>query len=127
MADYAVWGEAVALGLGWGAETFLSTYNENRKAAVEVMLDASPVADSLLQLARSESGLTVPAAELYERLTRLAGKRVAASAGWPKTAALCAQELRRLEPQLRLHGLFMVFERWYQGRFDTVEMRKGAE
>ena len=62
MADYAVWGEAVARGLGWGTETFVRTYKENRREAAEVMLEDSPVADALLQLARSEPGLTTPAA-----------------------------------------------------------------
>ena len=111
MADYAVWGEAVARGLGWGTETFVTTYNENRKEAAEVMLEDSPVADALLQLARSEPGLTTPASELHARLTRNAGKRIAASAGWPKTPIMFARELRRIAPQLRLQGLCITFER----------------
>jgi hypothetical protein len=123
MADYAVWGEAVARGLGWGTRTFVSTYNENRKLASEVMLEDSPVADALLQLARSGPGLTVSATELHDRLTRLAGKRIAASASWPRTTVLMARELRRLEPQLRLHGLSITFDRRNQGMFITAEMR----
>ncbi len=35
MADYAEWGEATSRGLGWGADTFLSTYNDNRKEATD--------------------------------------------------------------------------------------------
>ena len=35
MADYAEWGEATGRGLGWGAGTFLSNYNDNRKEATE--------------------------------------------------------------------------------------------
>ena len=52
MADFAEWGEATSRGLGWGTETFLSTYNDNRKEATEMLLDDSPVATVLLALAR---------------------------------------------------------------------------
>ena len=31
MADYAEWGEATSRGLGWATDSFLSTYNDNRK------------------------------------------------------------------------------------------------
>ena len=120
MADYAVWGEAVARGLGWGTETFVTTYNENRKEAAEVMLEDSPVADALLQLARSEPSLTTPVSELHARLTRNAGKRIAASAGWPKTPIMFARELRRIAPQLRLQGLCITFERRYDGQYISL-------
>jgi hypothetical protein len=120
MADYAVWGEAVARGLGWGTETFARTYDDNRKEAAQVMLEDSPLAEALLQLARSEPGLTMPASELHAMLTRNAGKRIAASAGWPKTPSMFANELRRLAPQLQLQGMCIAFERRKDGRYISV-------
>jgi hypothetical protein len=120
MADYAVWGEAVARGLGWGTETFARTYKENRREAAEVMLEDSPLAEALLQLARSEPSLTTPVSELHTRLTRNAGKRIAASAGWPKTPIMFARELRRIAPQLRLQGLCIAFERRYGGQYISL-------
>jgi hypothetical protein len=117
MADYAVWGEAVARGLGWGTETFARTYDDNRKEAAQVMLEDSPVADALLQLARSEPGLTTPVSELHARLTRNAGKRSAASACWPETAAMLARKLRKIAPQLHLQGLSLTFEPRYGGNY----------
>ena len=81
------------------------------------MLEDSPLAEALLQLARSEPGLTMPASELHARLTRNAGKRMAASAGWPKTAAMLARELRKLAPQLRLQGLTITFEPRHGGNY----------
>jgi hypothetical protein len=53
-------------------------------------------------------------------LTRVVGKKVAASARWPKTVPMFAYELRRLAPQLRLHGLFITFEPRHEGRFITM-------
>ena len=52
MADYAVWGEAVARGQRWKAGTFIATYNENRKEATEETLQESPLAEILLKTAR---------------------------------------------------------------------------
>jgi hypothetical protein len=127
MADCTEWGEAVSRGLGWGANTFVPTYDENRKQASEVMLEGSPLAEVLLQLSLSEPGLTMPAMELYEHLARVASKRIAGWAAWPKTAALFAQELRHLALQLLLQGLSMTFERRKNRRFVTLEMRTGAE
>jgi hypothetical protein len=117
MADYAVWGEAVARGLGWGTETFARTYKENRREAAEVMLEDSPLAEALLQVARSEPGLVTPVSKLHARLTRNSGTRIAASAGWPKTAAMLARELRKIAPQLRLQGLSITFEPRYDGHY----------
>jgi hypothetical protein len=48
------------------------------------------------------------------------GKQVAASAGWPKSVSTFGNELRRLAPQLRLHGLFIDFERRHDGRIVTL-------
>ena len=43
------------------------------------------MADILLQATGSEPSLATPVSELHARLTHIAGKRIAASAGWPKT------------------------------------------
>ncbi len=51
MADYAEWGEAAGRGLGWGPETFLSTYNDNRKEASATLLEDSAVAAIDLEFA----------------------------------------------------------------------------
>ena len=126
MADYAVWGEAVARGLGWGAGTFLATYQENRKEAAGVMLEESPVADALLQLARSEPGLVTPVSELHAKLTRIADKRIVAAAGWPKTAILLAREVRRIALQLRLQGFCVTFERRKEGQYITLGWEPGS-
>jgi hypothetical protein len=84
------------------------------------MLEESPVADALLQLARSEPGLTTPTSELHARLARNAGKRTAASADWPKTPSMFAHELRRIAPQLRLQGLSIAFERRNDGHYISL-------
>jgi hypothetical protein len=64
--------------------------------------------------------LTTLVSEVHARLTRNAGKRLAASPGWPKTPSMFANELRRLAPQLQLQGMCVAFERRKDGRYISV-------
>jgi hypothetical protein len=121
MADYAMWGEAVGRGLGWAHESFLSTYTDNRKEATMTDLVNSPLGNVLLQVVGTVRELAGTPAQLHAKLTEIVGKKVAASADWPKTAENFGRELRRLAPQLRLHGIGVNFERRPEGRIVTVQ------
>ena len=111
MADYAEWGEATSRGLGWGAGTFVSTYDDNRKEATEVMLEDSPLAAILLTYARGES--TGPARHWssFKRCRRRWAKRPLPAPAGPRRSTAFGTELRRIAPQLRLHGLSINCER----------------
>ncbi len=78
MADYAEWGEATSRGLGWGALTFMSTYNDNRLEATAMVLEGSPVATVLLALARKGFNWSGTPLALYHTPTKMAGKRAGA-------------------------------------------------
>ena len=78
MADYAEWGEAVGRGLGWGSEAFLATYNDNRKAATEAILEDSSVATLLLALGRDGNHWSGTTQKLYETITQSARHAVGA-------------------------------------------------
>jgi hypothetical protein len=121
MADFALWGEAVGRGLGWGAGTFLAHYSDNRKEASLTDLLDSPLGNALLEVARVTPGLSGTAAQLHARLTEIVGKKVASSADWPKTSEKFGNALRQLAPQLRLHGLGVSFERRNDGRIITLK------
>ena len=86
MADYAIWGEAVGRGLGWEPGMFLSTYTGNRKEATLTDLLDSPLGHALLQVAHMIKEVSGTPAELHAKLTEIVGKKVAASADWPKTS-----------------------------------------
>jgi hypothetical protein len=122
MADYARWGEAVSRGLGWSPEVFLTTYLRNRRHASAPALEDSIVGSAMLQFASSLNGWSSQMSSLYHRLTQLVEQRAAydvkydspamarkklaaATARWPKQPCQFALELRRITPQLRLHGL----------------------
>jgi len=120
MADYAKWGEAVGRGLGWEPGTFISAYNRNLKDATVTALLDSPLGNALLRVARRTPGLSGPPSTLHAELTELVGKKVARSAGWPKTIEKFGNELRRLAPQLRLHGVNVHYARRHGGRIITL-------
>ena len=107
MADYAEWGEATSRGLGWGAKTFLTIDNDNRKEATEKVLDDSPLASVLLTAARQGMNWSGTPLELFRTVSKIAD--IAARTGWPKTIHPFGNELRRIAPQLRLHGLSITF------------------
>ena len=120
MADFAEWGEATGRGLGWGAGTFVATYNDNRKEATEPLLEDSPVAAVLLAVAASESNMVGHARwNSIEAAVKGAGKRLGPR--WPKTIRAFGTELRKIAPQLRLNGLSVRFERKGGKRIVTLK------
>jgi hypothetical protein len=77
------------------------------------------------QVAHLFTGVSFTPAKLHAALTEIAGKKVAASTGWPKTTATFSNELRRLAPQLRMHGMSVSFERRHEGRVITLKSERG--
>ncbi len=118
MADFAHWGEAVGRALGWPEEEFLKSYLRNRRAATIASIEDSLVGSMLLSTSSSWSG---PVVQLQMLLTEAAGKKVASSAGWPKSTALFARELHKVAPQLRTHGISITFSRHNTGRLVTIK------
>ena len=119
MADFAEWGEAIGRSLGWGADTFVSTYKDNRKEATHVLLEDSPVATVMLALARGGINWSGKPQELYQGVVKIVGDRLGPS--WPKTISMFGSELRRIAPQLRLHGLSISFDRKGKDRVVTLK------
>ena len=120
MADYAEWGEATGRGLGWGTGVFASTYKSNRKEATEQVLEDSTVANVVLALARREVDWSGKPQELYQAAMKHASKEIGPR--WPKTISSFGSELRRIAPQLRLHGLSISFERRDGARIISLKM-----
>ncbi len=126
MADFARFGEAVGRGLGWPAETFLSAYQENRKEATGSVIEDSALGRALLRCIASNRGYlnwTGSPTKFLEEITAGLEKKVAASAGWPKTVKMLGCEMRRLAPQLREHGVFVTFGKNRKSRLISITTR----
>jgi hypothetical protein len=121
MADFAIWGEAVARALGFGSEQFLSTYNDNRKEAARTKLEESPLGSVMLAIAAGGGTFSGSPSDFYASLTRGIGPKGSALARWPKTISQFSSELRRIAPQLLVHGLSVEFSRNSDRRVVTVK------
>ena len=120
MADFAVFAEAVGRALGWPADSVLSDYNDNRRDAALTYLEDSPLTDILLELAPHKLDWVRTASDLLAELTAWAGKRVTASPRWPKSPLALSRELRRIAPQMRMHGVSITFLRTPEKRFIEI-------
>ncbi len=120
MADFASFGEAVGLTLGWPAGTLLADYNANRREASAAQLEDSLVAEVLLRNAHSFYHWTGTSAELLALLARGVSKKDASSSRWPKAPGWFTNELRRIAPQLRMQGISVTFERSREQRLIVI-------
>jgi hypothetical protein len=122
MADFARFGEAVGRGLGWHAGTFIKAYEENRHETVAAALEDSPLAIELLDIARwnMEASWTKSPADMLLFIESGVGRKTRGSKNWPKTPAQLGNELRRLAPHLRAHGISFTFGRTHNGREITL-------
>ncbi len=129
MADFARFGEAVGRGLGWGEETFFSVYGENRREAAKASLEESPLAEILLESASfgGRREWTRSSSDLLADLSQSASRAVRASARWPKTPRALSNELRRIAPQLRMHGVSVTFSRTRESRLITINANASTD
>jgi len=83
-------------------------------------LEDSPLTDILLELAPHKLDWVRTASDLLAELTTWAGKRVTALPGWPKTPRLLSVALRRIAPQMRMHGVSIMFLKTREKRFIEI-------
>ena len=107
MADFGIWVEAAAPALGWEEGAFLGVYNDQREAAVDVEIEASPVAIALLAyLDEHEKIEPVSATTLLPCLVPYHthnGTRRQEKA-WPESPRSLGRELARIAPAMRQRG-----------------------
>jgi hypothetical protein len=110
MADFAVWGMAVAPALGWTSDEFLAAFNANRKGAAETVLEADPVAAALIGLISEVGTWSGTATELLGELVKRSGDRTSLP-NWPRSPTHLGSILRRLAPALEGRGISVSWER----------------
>src|SRR5262245_49765781 len=110
MADFAVWAEACCP-MYWKPGIFLTAYKANLTQAVEVVLDASPVATAVRALMAKQVQWEGTATALLETLTNVVGEKAAKEREWPKRPNTLANKLRRVIPDLAKVGIVVMDER----------------
>src|SRR5262249_5535248 len=110
MADFAVWAEACCR-MYWKPGIFLTAYKANLTQAVEVVLDASPVATAVRALMAKQGQWEGTASAVLETLTNVVREKAAKEREWPKRPNTLANKLRRVIPDLAKVGIVVMDER----------------
>jgi hypothetical protein len=112
MADFALWATACESAFR-PAGTVEAAYSNNRRAAIENIIDADPVAALVREIMADRTQWTGSALDLLQVGT--------SRAGWPKSPRALAGRLRRAQAFLRTLGIEIAFGR--EGRFGTRTIR----
>jgi hypothetical protein len=89
----------------------MAAYEENRADAVEVVLEADPIAMALRRHMGHRPEHTTTATELLSELSLLAGDHVRRGRQWPTSAKGLSGQLTRLAPALRRIGITITHRR----------------
>src|SRR5215475_6313257 len=117
MADFALWATACETAF-WPAGTFTQAYQANRRAAIEDLIDADPVAARIREIMANRGTWTGSASDLLRAGAALADLRLPSGAAvWPKNPRALAGRLRRAQASLRVLGIHISFGR--EGRAGT--------
>jgi hypothetical protein len=120
MADLTLWATACEAAL-WPAGTFARSYDANRRAAVEGIIEADPVALCVRALMAERSSWAGTASDLLRAASALTGNN---GSNWPKNPGALASRLRRAQTFLRALGIDITFNR--EGRAGSRIIRIGA-
>jgi hypothetical protein len=115
MADFALWATACESAFR-PAGTLETAYSNNRRNAVENIVDADPVAARVREIMADKVQWTGTASDLLLAGAHVAGNPMVRS-GWPKNPRALAGRLRRAQTYLRTLGIEIVFGR--EGRLGT--------
>ena len=129
MADFALWSTAAEPALGLSAGEFIAAYTGNRETANVSVLECSPVAKYIFDVAQGD-GWSGTASELlaqfneqagFERTDGKPGKKP--PEGWPKSPRSLSGTLKRLAPNLRQAGIEVEYDRVGRDRRRVISIR----
>jgi hypothetical protein len=125
MADFALWATACETGL-WPPGTFTRAYTANRKAAIEGIIDADPIAACVREFMSERSSWAGSAADLLRVSVERTGQ-ASDRTGWPKNPRALARHLRRAQTFLRTLGIDITFSREGRSGSRVIRMRASLE
>jgi hypothetical protein len=126
MADFAIWSTACERAL-WPLGTFSHAYESNRRAAVENVIDADPVAACVRDIIAEQNTWIGTAANLLRAGIERGGDFSRSRAGWPKTPHTLAGRLRRAQTFLRTLGIDIAFHREGRAGSRVIRIRTAFE
>jgi len=123
MADFARWAAACETAF-WPRGTFEAAYAANRKAAVERILEADPVATSVRSIMSGRTMWTGSASDLLRLCAESTREDGSVSPSWARTPRVLAARLRRAQTFLRALDIEIAFSQ--EGRSGERIIRMSA-
>jgi putative DNA primase/helicase len=120
MADFAAWIAAATLFLNWEPGHFQAIYAANRDESHQITLDSSPVGRLFLGLVPRGAKISMSAAELLQKLSRLAKPDERKALDWPKSPTALSAALRRIIVSLHEVGVEVTFSRKPGGNRERI-------
>jgi len=124
MADFALWAAACEPAL-WSAGTFACAYAANRRAAVENIIEADPIATCVRMMMAHRTTWTGSASELLRLCAETNQDDLSGSTPWAKNPRALAGRLRRAQTFLRTLGIEITFSR--EGRAGSRIIRVSTD
>jgi hypothetical protein len=127
MADFALWATACETAF-WPGGMFEAAYRKNRRAAIEDVIDADPVAACVQEIMATRSAWTGSATDLLRAGADLTDDGVTRrTAGWPRNPRALAGRLRRAQTFLRAVGIDITFAREGRAGSRVIRIRTTLE
>jgi hypothetical protein len=120
MADFALWAAACEPAL-WPAGTFARAYAANRRAAIESIIEADPIATCVRTMMANRTMWTGSASDLLRLCAETARDEFSSGTPGTKSPRALAGRLRRTQTSLRTLGIEITF--WREGRMGTRMIR----
>lgn len=125
MADFARWGCAVALAMGYDQDSFLEVYRNNIERQDEEVIDGSVIAQALICFMEHHPHWAGSATDLLSQLEKTAdAHRIdRRSAEWPRSASLLTRRLNIVRSNLARFGIHFTIRRKGKGKRE-IELDK---
>jgi hypothetical protein len=121
MADFAVWARACE-GALWPAGTFARAYAANRRAAIESIIEADPIATCIRTIMANRTIWTGSATDLVRLCAESVRHDVSTGGAWVKNPRALAGRLRRAQTFLRTLGIEIAFSREGRTGIRTIKV-----
>src|SRR5215467_7462436 len=126
MADFALWATACETAL-WPAGIFARAYAANRRAAIESIMEADPIATCLRSIMADRTTWTGSASDLLRLCAEGARESPLGGIAWAKNPRALAGRLRRAQTFLRTFGIEITFSREGRTGMRMIRVSTSAE
>lgn len=129
MADWSIWGYAIAEALGYGGEEFLEVYNNNRSEVETSIMGEDTFATLILHLCRDEGYIFEGSAtEILQDIKSVAQRhKIDTRYDFPRSPSVFSGRIRELKPLLQKEGIIYIKLRSNGKRNSYLGLEEGLE